>query len=99
MSGFTKIRGEHPDAITDGGTDATGRPLAKQFDLRVNLFAADGVCTKKMVDLVDSAKNDVVCPEAGMPSEKMPGGAVFKAKYESRFGQPIQIYASFRRNA
>ncbi|WFN15442.1 branched-chain amino acid ABC transporter substrate-binding protein [Burkholderia contaminans] len=95
---LTKIKGENPDAIMYGGMDATGGPFAKQakqLGLRAKLFAGDGVCTEKLADLAGTATDNVVCSEAGASLEKMPGGAAFKAKYEKRFGQPIQIYAPF----
>ncbi|WP_175891695.1 branched-chain amino acid ABC transporter substrate-binding protein [Burkholderia cepacia] len=95
---LTKIKGENPDAVMYGGMDATGGPFAKQakqLGLRAKLFAGDGVCTEKLADLAGAATDNVVCSEAGASLEKMPGGTAFKAKYEKRFGQPIQIYAPF----
>jgi len=35
------------------------------------------------------ATDNVVCFEAGMALEKMPGGQAFEAKYEKRFGRPF----------
>nr|WP_080501360.1 branched-chain amino acid ABC transporter substrate-binding protein [Burkholderia pseudomallei] len=99
---LTKIKGENPDAVMYGGMDATGGPFAKQakqLGLRAKIFAGDGVCTEKLADLAGDATDNVVCSEAGASLEKMPGGAAFKAKYEKRFGQPIQIYAPFTYDA
>ncbi|MBN3782027.1 branched-chain amino acid ABC transporter substrate-binding protein [Burkholderia sp. Ac-20345] len=93
---LTKIKGENPDAIMYGGLDATGGPFAKQakqLSLRAKLLAGDGVCTGKLPDLAGDAAANVVCSEAGMPLEKLAGGAAFQKKYEARFHQPIQIYA------
>jgi len=99
---LTKIKGENPDAIMYGGMDATGGPFAKQakqLGLRAKIFAGDGVCTEKLADLAGDATDNIVCSEAGASLEKMPGGGAFKAKYEKRFGQPIQIYAPFTYDA
>ena len=99
---LTKIKGENPDAIMYGGMDATGGPFAKQakqLGLRAKIFAGDGVCTEKLAGLAGDATDNVVCSEAGASLEKMSGGAAFKAKYEKRFGQPIQIYAPFTYDA
>ncbi|RAG59830.1 branched-chain amino acid ABC transporter substrate-binding protein, partial [Burkholderia multivorans] len=63
------------------------------------IFAGDGVCTEKLADLAGDATDNVVCSEAGASLEKMPGGGAFKAKYEKRFGQPIQTYAPFTYDA
>ncbi|RQU90594.1 branched-chain amino acid ABC transporter substrate-binding protein [Burkholderia cepacia] len=99
---LTKIKGENPDAIMYGGMDATGGPLAKQakqLGLRAKIYSGDGVCTEKLADLAGDATNNVVCSEAGAALEKMPGGAAFQAKYEKRYGHPIEIYAPFTYDA
>jgi branched-chain amino acid transport system substrate-binding protein len=93
---LTKIKGENPDAIMYGGMDATGGPFSKQarqLGLRAKVLAGDGVCTDKLSDLAGDATDNIVCSEAGVALEKMPGGAEFQSKYMQRFGQPIQIYA------
>src|ERR1700675_4640720 len=99
---LAKIKGENPDAVMFGGMDATGGPFAKQakqLGLRAKVLAGDGVCTDKLSDLAGDATDNIVCSEAGMALEKMAGGAAFLAKYQKRFGQPIQIYAPFTYDA
>lgn len=99
---LTKIKGENPDAIMYGGSDATGGPFAKQakqLGVRARVLAGDGLCTDKLSDLAGDATDNVVCSEAGMALEKMVGGKAFEAKYEKRFGQPIQIDAPFAYDA
>lgn len=99
---LTKIKGENPDAIMYGGMDATGGPFAKQakqLGLRAKILAGDGVCTEQLSDLAGDASSNVVCSQAGAALEKMPGGAAFEAKYQKRFGQPIQIYSPFTYDA
>ncbi|MBN3723474.1 branched-chain amino acid ABC transporter substrate-binding protein [Burkholderia sp. Ac-20379] len=99
---LTKIKGENPDAIMYGGMDATGGPFAKQakqLGLRAKILAGDGVCTEQLSDLAGDASANVVCSQAGAALEKMPGGAEFQAKYQKRFGQPIQIYSPFTYDA
>ncbi|NIE87018.1 MULTISPECIES: branched-chain amino acid ABC transporter substrate-binding protein [unclassified Burkholderia] len=99
---LTKIKGENPDAIMYGGMDATGGPFAKQakqLGLRAKVLAGDGVCTEQLSDLAGDASANVICSQAGAALEKMPGGAEFQAKYQKRFGQPIQIYSPFTYDA
>lgn len=99
---LTKIKGENPDAVMYGGMDATGGPFAKQakqLGLRAKVLAGDGVCTEKLADLAGDAADNVVCSEAGMALEKMEGGPAFAAKFQKRFGQPIQIYSPFTYDA
>ncbi|ALK29013.1 Amino acid ABC transporter, periplasmic amino acid-binding protein [Burkholderia plantarii] len=99
---LTKIKGENPDVIMYGGMDATGGPFAKQakqLGLRAKVLAGDGVCTEQLSDLAGDASANVVCSQAGAALEKMPGGSEFEAKYQKRFGQPIQIYSPFTYDA
>lgn len=98
----TKIKGENPDAIMYGGMDATGGPFAKQarqLGVRAKILGGDGVCSTDVVKLAGSAADNIVCSEAGMALEKMPGGAEFTRKYEARFHQPLQVYAPFSYDA
>jgi branched-chain amino acid transport system substrate-binding protein len=99
---LTKIKGESPDAIMYGGSDDTGGPFAKQakqLGIRGKVLSGDGMCSDKLSDLAGDAADNVVCSEAGIALEKMPDGKVFQARYEKRFGQPIQIYAPFAYDA
>ena len=99
---LTKIKAERPDVIMYGGMDATGGPFAKQarqLAITSKILAGDGVCTEKLSDLAGDATQNIVCSQAGMALEKMPGGAAFAKRYQARFGQPIQIYAPFTYDA
>ncbi|PXW29222.1 branched-chain amino acid ABC transporter substrate-binding protein [Paraburkholderia caballeronis] len=99
---LTKIKGENPDAIMYGGMDATGGPFAKQakqLGLRAKVLAGDGVCTESLAQLAGAAADNVVCSQAGMALEKMAGGAAFSAKYQKRFGHPIEFDAPFTYDA
>ena len=99
---LTKIKGENPDAILYGGMDATGGPFARQarqLGVRAKILGGDGVCSTDVVKLAGSAADNIVCSEAGMALEKMPGGAEFARKYEARFHQPLQVYAPFSYDA
>ena len=98
---LTKIKGANPDAIMYGGMDATGGPLAKQarqLGMRAKILAGDGVCSTDLPKLAGASDN-VVCSEAGIALEKMPGGAAFAKRYEARYHQPMQVYAPFSYDA
>jgi branched-chain amino acid transport system substrate-binding protein len=85
-----------------GGSDAGGGPMAKQakqLGLRAKIVSGDGTCTEKVVDLAGDAAENIVCSEASMALEKMPGGKQFQEKYVKRFGSPIQAYAPFSYDA
>ncbi|WP_028201958.1 branched-chain amino acid ABC transporter substrate-binding protein [Paraburkholderia nodosa] len=99
---LTKIKGENPDAIMYGGMDATGGPFAKQarqLGLRAKVLSGDGVCTESLAELAGAATDNIVCSQAGMAVERMNGGAAFAAKYQKRFGHPIEFDAPFTYDA
>ncbi|MFB9125782.1 branched-chain amino acid ABC transporter substrate-binding protein [Paraburkholderia dipogonis] len=99
---LTKIKNENPDIIMYGGEDAAGANLvrqATQLGLRAKILSGDGMCTEKLGELAGDASKNLTCSEASLPIEKMPGGAQFKAKYESTFKQPMQPYAPFAYDA
>lgn len=99
---LTKIKGENPDAVMYGGMDATGGPFTKQardLSVRAKVLGGDGLCSEKLADLAGAAANNVICSEAGAALESMPGGSAFQAKFQKRFGQPIQLYAPFTYDA
>ncbi|MDR8397526.1 MULTISPECIES: branched-chain amino acid ABC transporter substrate-binding protein [Paraburkholderia] len=99
---LTKIKGENPDAVMYGGMDATGGPFTKQakdLSVRAKVLGGDGLCSEKLADLAGAAVNNVICSEAGTALESMPGGSAFQAKFQKRFGQPIQLYAPFTYDA
>jgi branched-chain amino acid transport system substrate-binding protein len=103
MSILTKIKGQNPDAIFYGGMDAQGSPLlrqVRQLGLKSVFLSGDGLCTAEMLKL--SAKdldNRVFCTQAGIPMEKMPGGAKFKERFKQRFNAEVQLYAPYNYDA
>ncbi|KAE8753708.1 ABC transporter substrate-binding protein [Paraburkholderia madseniana] len=99
---LTKIKGENPDIIMYGGSDAAGAQLvrqAAQLGLRAKVLSGDGLCTEKMGEMAGDASKNLVCSEAGLPLEMMPGGEAFKKRYVQKFNQPIQSYAPFAYDA
>jgi branched-chain amino acid transport system substrate-binding protein len=63
------------------------------------LLFGDGACTTDLSKLAGDATDSVICSEAGMALEKMPGGDAFVKKYEARYHQPVQIYSPFAYDA
>ena len=100
---LTKIKGENPDAVMYGGMDATGGPFAKQakqLGLRAKVLAGDGVCTEKLADHWPATQPTTWCArKPAWRSRRWTGGAAFAAKFQKRFGQPIQIYSPFTYDA
>ncbi|CAE6809602.1 branched-chain amino acid ABC transporter substrate-binding protein [Paraburkholderia haematera] len=99
---LTKIKGENPEAIMYGGMDSTGGPFSKQarqLGVRAKVLGGDGVCNDNLADLAGEAADNVVCSVAGVAFEKMADGPVFLAKYQQRFGHPVEMYAPYSYDA
>jgi branched-chain amino acid transport system substrate-binding protein len=96
---LTKVKGETPDAVMYGGTDATGGPFvkqARQLGLKAKILAGDGSCTAQMTKLAGEAIDNLVCSEAGRSLDRMGAkGRDFERKFAARFSAPMQNYAPF----
>ncbi len=103
MAILTKIKGQQPDAIFYGGMDAQAAPMLRQMrqlGYAGKFLGGDGVCTGEMLKLGGAAlKEDTYCSQAGIPMEKMPKGADFKARYKKRFDTDVQLYAPYSYDA
>ncbi|WP_418016607.1 branched-chain amino acid ABC transporter substrate-binding protein [Paraburkholderia caribensis] len=99
---LTKIKGENPDAIMYGGMDSTGGPFvkqARQLGLRARVLSGDGVCTESLAQLAGASADNVICSQVGAAVERMNNGPQFEAKYQKRFGHPIEFDAPFTYDA
>jgi branched-chain amino acid transport system substrate-binding protein len=99
---LTKIKGERPDVIMFGGDESTAGPFAKQafqLSLRSKLLFGDGGCTEGLAVLAGDAADAVVCSQAGMGLDRMPGGPNFSVLYENRFHTPVIFAAPYAYDA
>ncbi len=99
---LTKIKGEHPDALMYGGMDFTVGPFTKQaigLNIKAKVLSGDGVCGEDLSRVAGTATDQIVCSEAGVGLEKMPGGEAFSKRFEQRFHNAVQIYAPYAYDA
>ena len=100
---LTKIKGLNPDAIFYGGMDAQGSPMlrqVRQLGIKAAFLSGDGLCTAEMLKLSAAVMdNRVFCTQAGIPMDKMPGGAKFRERFEQRFKGEVQLYAPYNYDA
>lgn len=100
---LTKIRQLNPDVIVYAGMDAQGGPMLKQMKqlgIKARWITGDGGCTGEIIKLAgDAMSESVYCTQAGLPIDQMPGGKAFKARYKTRFGADVQIYAPYAYDA
>ena len=101
---LTRLKTKQPDAVFYGGMDAQGAPMLRQMQqlgmANVRFLSGDGVCTSEMIKLASAAMTGgVYCTQAGIPMEKMPGGAQFRARFKERFKTDVQLYAPYAYDA
>src|SRR6185369_7496604 len=101
---LTRVKAKQPDAIFYGGMDAQGAPMLRQMQqlgmANIKFLSGDGVCTSEMLKLAANAlSGSVYCTQAGIPMDKMPGGAQFKTRFKERFKTDVQLYAPYAYDA
>ncbi len=100
---LTKIRSAAPDVIFFGGMDAQGGPMLrqlKQLGISAKFVTGDGGCSPEMIKLAGEAISEsAYCSMAGLPLDKMPGGADFRDRFKKRFKADVQIYSPYAYDA
>jgi branched-chain amino acid transport system substrate-binding protein len=101
MSILTAIKSKAPDGIFYGGMDPQAGPMLRQMEQlglsNVKFFGGDGICTAKLAELSGGAKTlgNVVCAEGGASLDKMPGGKVWKDRYDKKYPGQFQVYSPY----
>ena len=100
---LTKIKAKQPDAVFFGGMDAQAAPMLrqmKQLGLGAKFLGGDGACTGEMIKLAgDAMSGDAYCTQAGIPMDKMPGGAQFNKRFKEVYKGDVQLYAPYSYDA
>ncbi len=98
---LTTIKGKKPDVVFFGGMDAVAGPMLKQMKslgIKAKFMGGDGICSSELVKLGGDAIADdqVFCAEAGgVEGEAKVGMDDFKAKFKTKFGADVQVYAPY----
>ncbi|HXZ96077.1 MAG TPA: branched-chain amino acid ABC transporter substrate-binding protein [Burkholderiales bacterium] len=98
---LTSIKGKQPDLVFYGGMDAQAGPMVKQMKslgLNARFLGGDGTQSIEFIKLAGADAEGVTASSPGVPLGKMPGGAEFLKKFESKYGK-IQIYAPYAYDA
>ncbi len=100
---LTRLRGLQPEAIVYGGTFAQAAPLLRQVErlgLTSVVLGGDGACVQGLARMAGPAVRRMVCVDSGLPLERMPSGADWKRRYDSRFGaEAFQAYSPYSYDA
>ncbi len=92
------IKALSPEVVFYGGTDAQSAPMVKQMErlgLKVQFISGEMSKTSHFIKTAGSAAEGVMVSLAGVPLEKMPKGADYKARYEARFKMPVEVYSPY----
>ncbi len=98
---LTNVKGKKPDVVFYGGMDAQAGPMLrqmKQLGIASKFMGGDGICSTSLKDLAGDGMVDdqVICAEAGGVLKGKEGPMNdFKAKYKSKFGVDVEIYAPY----
>jgi len=98
---LTTIKGKKPDVVFFGGMDAVAGPMLRQMKslgINAKFMGGDGICSTELVKLAGDAvtDNQVFCAEAGgVEGQAKAGMDAFKAKFKTRFGAEVQVYAPY----
>jgi branched-chain amino acid transport system substrate-binding protein len=98
---LTTIKGKKADVVFFGGMDAVAGPMLRQMKslgINAKFMGGDGICSTELVKLGGDAiaDNQVYCAEAGGVEGKGKAAMdAFKAKFKTKFGTEVQVYAPY----
>lgn len=95
---LSNIKQAKPQAIFYGGMVAQAAPLAKQkneLGIKAVLMGTEALRVNSFLNIAGKAAAGTVVVLGGRPIGKMPAGTSFNAKYQARFGVPVDVYAPF----
>jgi branched-chain amino acid transport system substrate-binding protein len=96
---LTSIKAANPEAIFFGGYDQQAGPMAKQMKQlgmnNVKLMGGETMNSAKFIELAGPAAEGAIASTPGAALDSRPGGKAFAAKYKTRFGQDIGLYAPY----
>ena len=105
MAVLTAFKEVKPDLIFFGGMDAVAGPMLrqmKQLGIAAAFMGGDGLCTEELPKLAGGTMTDgqVICAESGgVEGSEKSGMNEFRARYKSKFGQDVQVYAPYAYDA
>ncbi|WP_028456134.1 branched-chain amino acid ABC transporter substrate-binding protein [Chitinilyticum litopenaei] len=94
---LTTIKSAGPDLVFFGGTDVQSGPMVKQklrLGLAAPLISGEMTRSDTFLKLAGKEGEGTIASLAGLPLDKMPGGADFAKRYEAKFGA-MEIYTPY----
>ena len=102
---LTQIKARQPDLVFYGGMDAVAGPMLKQMKalgIAARFAGGDGICSERLGELAGdgAGENKVTCAVAGgVTGAQEKGFNDFVARYQKRYGIPLQTYAPYAYDA
>ncbi|KAM9997161.1 hypothetical protein ACTFIZ_007964 [Dictyostelium cf. discoideum] len=95
---LSNLKAANPDMVFYGGAETQSAPLVKQMrelGMKAVLVSGEMSKTDNFLKLAVVSTEGAIVSLAGLPLDKMPGGAAYKARYEKRFGTPVATYSPY----
>lgn len=99
---LTALKSARPQLVFFGGADAQAAPMVRQMrSLGMTMPYAGGEMVKSpnFVALAGAAAEGTLASLAGLPLERMPGGAAYAERYRARFGAAVEVYSPYAYDA
>lgn len=95
---LTSVKAAQPDLIYFGGADAQAAPMLKQMKtlgIKAPLMGGEMVHTPDFLKIAGDAADGSFSTLAGVPLDKMPGGAQYVQKYKTAYGTDVGTYSPY----
>jgi branched-chain amino acid transport system substrate-binding protein len=95
---LTGIKSKNPDFIYYAGADAQSAPMVKQartLAMKATFASGEMSKTEDFIKIAGPAADGAIVSLAGLPLDKMPGGAGFTQRYKAKFGSEPTTYAPY----
>lgn len=96
---LTKAKGLNPDVIYFGGLTPLGVRIRAQMEklgIKAQLQGTSGIVSDAFIKGAGKLAEGVIAFREGAPTEKLPGGKLFLAKYKAaKFDNPPEAYGAF----
>ncbi|KAM9982195.1 hypothetical protein ACTFIZ_006724 [Dictyostelium cf. discoideum] len=95
---LSNLKAANPDMVFYGGAEKQSAPLVKQMrelGMKAVLVSGEMSKTDNFLKLAGASAEGAIVSLAGLPLDKMPGGATYKERYEKRFGTPVATYSPY----
>nr|WP_242540522.1 branched-chain amino acid ABC transporter substrate-binding protein [Trinickia mobilis] len=95
---LTKIKSMQPDVLFFAGADAQSAPLVKQMrslGMKTTYTSGDMSKSTTFLSVAGDSANGTYASLAGLPTERMPGGAKYISAYQKKFNMEPGTYSPY----